>query len=62
MNRLAKIGIVIVVIIVLAALFAPWIARQDVGLTNLADRYLPPSSLHWFGTDATGRDVFARVV
>jgi peptide/nickel transport system permease protein len=62
MNRLAKIGIVIVVIIVLAALFAPWIARQDVGLTNLADRYLPPSSSHWFGTDATGRDVFARVV
>jgi peptide/nickel transport system permease protein len=62
MNRLAKVGIVIVVIFVLVAIFAPFIARQDVGLTDLGQRYLPPSWSHWFGTDATGRDVFARVV
>jgi peptide/nickel transport system permease protein len=62
MNRLSIIGIVIVVLLVLAAIFAPWIATQDVGTTNLAIRYLPPSAAHWFGTDATGRDVFARVI
>jgi peptide/nickel transport system permease protein len=62
MNRLSIIGIVIVVVLVLAAIFAPWIATQDVGTTNLAIRYLPPSAAHWFGTDATGRDVFARVI
>jgi peptide/nickel transport system permease protein len=62
MNRLSIIGIVIVVLLVLAAIFAPWIATQDVGATNLAIRYLPPSAAHWFGTDATGRDVFARVI
>ena len=33
-----------------------------MGATNLAARYLPPSSAHWFGTDATGRDIFSRVV
>src|SRR4029450_8747307 len=60
MNRLAIIGITIVVVFVLVALFAPWIAHYDVGTTNLAMRYMPPSAAHWFGTDSTGRDVFSR--
>lgn len=62
MNRLAIIGIVIVTVFVLVAIFAPWIATQDVGATNLAIRYMPPSAGHWFGTDSTGRDIFSRVV
>ena len=62
MNRLAIIGIVIVVIFVLVAIFAPWLAHYDVGTTNLAMRYMPPSAAHWFGTDSTGRDIFSRVV
>src|SRR5918997_5245768 len=62
MNRLAIFGMVVVALLVILAIFAPWIATQDVGATNTAMRYLPPSSAHWFGTDATGRDVFARVV
>jgi peptide/nickel transport system permease protein len=62
MNRLAIVGLVIVGALVIIAVFAPLIATQDVATTNLALRYLPPSGAHWFGTDATGRDVFARVV
>jgi peptide/nickel transport system permease protein len=62
MNRLTVIGVVIVVVLVLVALFAPWIATYDVGATNLSMRYLPPSAAHWFGTDSTGRDIFSRVV
>jgi len=62
MNRLAIIGIGIVAIILVVAIFAPWIATQDVGATNLSIRYLSPNAAHWFGTDATGRDIFARVV
>src|SRR3982751_3585770 len=62
MNRLTIIGLVIVAVLVIVALFAPWIATYDVGATNLALRYLPPSSAHWFGTDSTGRDIFSRVV
>jgi peptide/nickel transport system permease protein len=62
MNRLAIFGFVVVAILVLVAIFAPWIATQDVGATNLPMRYLPPSAEHWFGTDSTGRDIFARVV
>src|SRR5437764_15470017 len=62
MNRLTIIGLVIVVVLVIVALFAPWIATYDVGATNLSMRYLPPSAAHWFGTDSTGRDIFSRVV
>jgi peptide/nickel transport system permease protein len=62
MNRLTIAGLVIVAILVLVALFAPWLAPYDVGTTDLAIRYLAPSANHWFGTDSTGRDIFSRVV
>lgn len=62
MNRLATFGLVVAVLLLCAAVFAPWIATHDVGATNLSARYLAPSAAHWFGTDATGRDVFSRVI
>ncbi|HWS86199.1 MAG TPA: ABC transporter permease [Pyrinomonadaceae bacterium] len=62
MNRLAYFGLVFIVLLVLVALFAPWIATHDVGATDLLARYKGPSAEHWLGTDATGRDVFSRVV
>src|SRR2546421_8511724 len=62
MNRLSIIGLVIVIVFVPVAIFGPWIAHYDVGATNLAMRYMPPSAAHWFGTDSTGRDIFSRVV
>ncbi len=62
MNRLTIVGLVIVGILVMVAIFAPWITTHDVGTTNLSLRYLPPSAQHFFGTDSTGRDIFSRVV
>ena len=62
MNRLAIFGLVFIALLVVVALFAPLIATHDVGATDLANRYLPPSAEHYFGTDATGRDVFSRIV
>jgi peptide/nickel transport system permease protein len=62
MNRLAIFGLLFVALLVFVALFAPVIATHDVGATDLAARYVKPSSEHWFGTDATGRDIFSRVV
>jgi peptide/nickel transport system permease protein len=62
MNRLAIFGFVVVVILILVAIFAPWIATPDISATDLSNRYLAPSAAHWFGTDSTGRDVFARVI
>lgn len=62
MNRLAIFGLVFIALLVIVALFAPLIATHDVGATDLAGRYLPPSAEHYFGTDATGRDVFSRII
>ena len=62
MNRLTYIGIAIAAIFILAAIFAPFLATHDVVSQDLLNRYALPSSSHWFGTDALGRDVFSRVV
>lgn len=61
-NPLAVIGVVLVVLFVFCAIFAPWIAPQDPTLINLPARLSPPSSAHWFGTDELGRDILSRVI
>ncbi len=60
-NR-ARIGIVVVVIMTLAALFAPLIARQDPVAIDLMHLLESPSGDHWLGTDIQGRDVWSRLV
>jgi peptide/nickel transport system permease protein len=64
-NPTAVIGSIIVVIVVLAAIFAPLIAPypDHVGaIVNFRARHLPPSLQYWFGTDNVGRDIFSRVL
>jgi peptide/nickel transport system permease protein len=61
-NRLAVIGLLIIVSLILIAVFAPQIAPFDPILTNLSQRLQPFSSEHIFGTDELGRDIFSRVV
>ena len=61
-NHAALLGLILILLIVLTALFAPLIARCDPNALNLVDMRKPPSAAHWFGTDDLGRDVFARVV
>ncbi len=61
-NRLAVLGLAIVLLLILVAAFAPWIATHHPNEQNLAQRLLPPSAAHWLGTDDFGRDVFSRIV
>ena len=57
-------GLFILVVFVLLALFADVIADYDTVVIkqNGMMRLKPPSAQHWFGTDAFGRDIFARIV
>jgi peptide/nickel transport system permease protein len=61
-NRLAAFGLVLIVLLVVVAIFAPQIARYPINADNLADRFSPPSTDYFFGTDHLGRDLFSRVV
>src|SRR5947207_8421010 len=61
-NRLAAIGMVLVAIFVVFALFAPWVAPQDPARIDLPSRLQPPKAAHWFGTDELGRDILSRVI
>ncbi len=61
-NPLAVAGLVIFAIILLASIFAPFLTPHDPLKIDLRAMLQPPSADHWFGTDRTGRDVFARVL
>ena len=64
-NRLFMLGLAISALLVLAALFAPWIAPfpgDASGDINMKAKLLPPSTDHLMGTDQFGRDVFSRVL
>jgi peptide/nickel transport system permease protein len=58
----ARVGGIIVLITVLAAVFGPWLAPFDPTSQELALRLEGPTGLHWFGLDELGRDIFARVL
>ena len=61
-NKTSWVGLVIFVIVVLAAIFAPWIAPLDPLDQNVMLRLKPPSEDNWLGTDYYGRDIYARLV
>jgi len=61
-NPLAAIGLVVVAILLLVALFAPLLAPYPPDAQDLASRLLPPSAEHPFGTDQLGRDILSRVI
>ena len=61
-NPLAAIGVVLVVLFVLCAIFAPWLAPQDPAHIDLPNRLDPPSVSQWCGTDELGRDICSRLI
>jgi len=61
-NLLAAAGVVLVMVFVILALFAPWIAPQDPAAINLPVRLDSISHAHWFGTDELGRDILSRII
>lgn len=61
-HPLALIGILFLLIFILSALLAPWLAPSDPASLNLSDRLAGPSVAHWFGTDELGRDTLSRTI
>jgi peptide/nickel transport system permease protein len=62
---LAVASFVVIIVFVVAAVFAPWLApypEQGRGAPNLTEKFEPPSQEHLLGTDYLGRDVLSRIM
>jgi peptide/nickel transport system permease protein len=59
---LAALGVLLLAVFLVCAVFAPWLAPQDPAQLDLGGRLLPPGHGHWLGTDALGRDILSRTL
>lgn len=59
---LAVIGLALLILFVLIALLAPFLAPYSPAVIDLNHRLLAPGHAHWFGTDELGRDIFSRTL
>ncbi len=61
-NRAAMIGGITILILIILAVFAPWIAPYSYSYQNLDIGASPPSAAHLLGTDVLGRDLLSRLL
>ncbi|HUT86670.1 MAG TPA: nickel transporter permease [Candidatus Heimdallarchaeota archaeon] len=63
-NPLTLTGLSIVLLLILVAILAPWLAPYptDVNTSHIASKFQPPSTIHLCGTDELGRDIFSRLL
>ncbi len=57
-----KIGVAVILLLVVVAIFAPYIAPHDPNAYNLGLKFAGPHGGFWFGNDADGRDILSRIV
>jgi ABC-type dipeptide/oligopeptide/nickel transport system permease subunit len=61
-NRLALIGLALVVVLALSAALAPWLAPYDPTRQSLIEKRAKPGGKYWLGADEFGRDILSRVI
>ena len=63
-NKMAMLGLAILIVLALLAIFAEQIAGYETKVIaqDISNRLQGPSAEHWFGTDEFGRDIFARII
>ena len=61
-NRLAVIGLALIVVLALSAALAPWLAPYDPTRQSLVEKRAKPGAKYWLGADEFGRDIFSRVI
>ena len=61
-NRLAMVGLVILIFMVFVSLLTPWIAPYSYEVQDLSLGAVSPSAKHWLGTDTFGRDMLTRIM
>ena len=61
-RKLAVVGLVLVVLMIIAAIFAPWISPYPPNDIDMSQTLAKPSVQHWLGTDNVGRDILSRII
>jgi peptide/nickel transport system permease protein len=61
-NRLAVVGLAIILLLITTAALAPFIAPYPPNSPDLSERLTPMSGAHWLGTDELGRDILSRII
>src|SRR5690606_21761783 len=61
-NPVAVASALVLLLLVCAAVAAPWLAPYEPNRPSLGQRLNPPGAEHWFGTDHYGRDVLSRTI
>ena len=61
-SPLCIIGALLVILLIVLAIFGPWLAPNDPILVKTADRFISPGGQYIFGTDEFGRDIFSRIL
>ena len=61
-NRLALVGLVLVVVLAVSAALAPWLAPYDPARQSLVEKRAKPGAKYVLGADEFGRDILSRVI
>ncbi|MDA8125958.1 MAG: ABC transporter permease [Deltaproteobacteria bacterium] len=61
-RKIVVFGMIVIGMLLLTALFAPWLAPYDPNEPSLTNTLAPPSSAHLLGTDSLGRDTLSRII
>ena len=61
-NRLAVVGLALIVVLALSAMLAPWLAPYDPARQSLIEKRATPGAKYWLGADEFGRDILSRVI
>ncbi len=61
-NRIALLGLIILGLLLIVAIAAPWLTPYDYQASNMPQSLKPPSAEHWLGTDELGRDILSRII
>lgn len=60
-NKLAMLGLLIIIVLVIMAIIGPYLNEYTYYEQNFKKMNLEPNAEHWFGTDQAGRDIFTRI-
>src|SRR5919112_5481790 len=61
-RKLVLVAFIVIVVIALAAILAPWISPYEPTAIRVIRRLKPPSEANWLGTDEFGRDILSRII